>query len=478
MAQITDHVDVQAILETAVAPQQNFGIQLLLCDNNDVPIDTRYKYVTKSDFADELDSSGVPYAYSNVFFGQKRVSTNLMIGKWNSAASSPYFVWGSSYETDYLVWKAISDGSFKVTDSQPASDVITGCDFSAITSFSQVLDVLNAKLAALVAPNITGLELAAFVVDGIGRIALQMGIGVAGASSPTINIVVDATGTDIANLMDNLNGNSVAGFDAETPEEALAAISDIDDSYYNIHENGCSPAQQLALASYIEATEKLIDFVVTDVNAKNPIATTDLGYLVEALSLKRTMCIYTEKTTEYPNSADSGCVLPAEEGTTSFAYEVLALVTHSGNPNPLTTSERTALKNKKYNWIETIGDNTYLYPGITSGNEEKRIMLGRDWFVARIRESIFADQLNSPLNSFDNETLAKIEGFVKEIGEQAIERRILMNTADRPFTTDFPDADDITAATRATHTLTVYDCFQGWLNSAINDYQLIGTWTI
>jgi len=143
----------------------------------------------------------------------------------------------------------------------------------------------------------------------------------------------------------------------------------------------------------------------------------------------------------------------------------------------LTTSERIALKAKGWNWIETVGE-TYLYDGITFGGEEKRIMLGRDWFVSRIMEDIFTDQLNSPLNAFDNETLTKIEGFIRTRGEQAITRRILVNTPDRPFTVNLPDADDITAEERQSHKLTQYDVFKGYINSAINDYQIVGTWAI
>jgi hypothetical protein len=75
----------------------------------------------------------------------------------------------------------------------------------------------------------------------------------------------------------------------------------------------------------------------------------------------------------------------------------------------LTTTERTELESKNCNHIETIGSNTFMYNGLTAGGEEKRIMLARDWFVARIREGIFTDQLNQPLSAFDNPTLSRVE---------------------------------------------------------------------
>jgi len=480
MAEIVDHVDVQAILETAVALRQSFGLQLFLVDDEQIPVDQRFGLTAASSYDDDYNSGTSPYNYANVYFSQKRVAEELMLGRWVSAASKVYFVCGPSYETDYLNWKAITDGSVRFEDSALNVDDLTSIDFSAITDINGVLTVLNAELAALVGPNINDLENAVFKFDSLGRLVLEM--QTTGSSAPTVEIkaVAPPVGTDLssASFMDAANGFAVAGVDAEEPTDALNAISQLNDTYYNVNVRGSSTAQQVALGTYIESKEKLLDLVVTDVNAKNAGATTDTGYQLKALSTKRTMCIYTEHTDQYPDAAVNGTVLPAEEGTTNWAYEVLSLVTDSGLTKPLTLTERSALKNKNYTWIETVGDSTYLYNGITSGNEEKRIMLGRDWFIARIREAIFADMLNSPLHAFDNPTLTKVEGFIRDVADQAIERGILVDTPARPFIVNMPDADDIDQATRATHKLEVYNAFQGYLNSAINDYKIVGTFTL
>ncbi len=105
-------------------------------------------------------------------------------------------------------------------------------------------------------------------------------------------------------------------------------------------------------------------------------------------------------------------------------------------------------------------------------------MLGRDWFVARIAERIFSIQLQKDLMAFDNETLAQVEESILEYAEEAIARRILVNTPDRPFTINIPDADDISQAERGTRKLTLQDAFHGWINSSINDYEIFGTWSL
>jgi hypothetical protein len=478
MAVIKDHVNVQAILQTAVATRTSFSTQLLLVDDDQIPVDLRRIFVTPTDYDTVLTSSTVPYNYSSVFFAQKRVPTRLMLGRWAKVATASFFVCGT-YETNYLTWKAVTDGSFRVTDGTNDDD-LTAIDFSGATDFAGVVTVLNAKLAALVGPAITGLDTAEFAVDSQDRLVLTH--SVTGASAPTLTIeaVAPASGTDLAAaaFFDAANGSTENGLDAEEPTDALTAISQIDDTYYNVHIRGESTSQATALATYIETKTKLLDLVVTDATAKGASDTTSVGAVIFAASQKRTLCIYTEKTTEYPDAAVAGCVLPASEGTTSWAYEVLASVTDSGLTKPLTTTERANLAVNNYNWIETIGSNTFLYDGITAGGEEKRVMLGRDWFVARISEDIFTYQLQQPLAAFDNPTLTAVEGIIWEWIYEGIARKLFINTTDQPASVTIPDADSFSAAEKATHTLTVNDAFIVYLNSAVNDYVIVGTLTL
>lgn len=480
MAEIVDRIDFQTLLQTASAPRASFGIQLFLVDDEQIPIDIRFRYVTKSSFKDDLDEATVPYDYSNVFFGQSIIADKLMLGRWASAATNPLFVCGPGYEKDYTVWKAVTDGTFTVQDNTtptPNEDDVTGCDFSAITALSQVADVLTTKIQAIVTPNITGLDTSEFEFDSLGRLVLKM--STSGAAAASVTIIAQGTGTDLssATYMDAANGSSVAGIDAETPIAAKNAIKAVDNTFYNIHIRGESAAQAEALAIDVETDEKLLDLFITDPNAKNPASTTDVPYKLKALSLKRTNCIYTEKTTEYPDAAAAGEFLPAKEGTKQFEWQELALVTDSLVSFANDTADRLALKNKNCNYLSVLGNVVILYNGLTSAGIEKRIMLGRDWFNARNREDIFNYQVNVDLAAFDNETLGAIEEIIKKNMDEAIARRIGVDTPARRAIVSFPDADDISQAERDTHKLEQYEVFQMYLNSAIHDYKIVGVWT-
>ena len=481
MARIQDYVNVQVLLKTGSIPPQGFGLELFLVDDPQIPVDVRFKYVDSDSYSDEFSSGSTPYDFAQVFFGQALKADELMIGRWIESASHPYFIWGSDYETDFEVWKLITNGEFAVIDNAtptPNRDELLGLTFAAVTSFDDVLTVLNTALSLIAVPNITGLDNAEFKIDGAGRVVLEMPTTGASAAKIFLTTVTTPTATDLSALMDATEGTSIEGFDAEDPQDALDAISDIDDSFYNVAMRGGTDEQKLDLASYIETKEKLLDLVTFDADTKDPLVTDDLASELKALTLKRTLIIYTEHTDQYPDAAIAGRILPTKEGTVNWAWTLVSLVTKSGLTLPLTIGERNALDDKNCNYFIDIKGNVTMYDGITSGNEEKRIMLGRDWFVARIRESIYTDMINDDLHAFDNETLTRVEQRIWEWAEEAIDRRILVNTVDRPFTVTLPDADDIPPSERATHKLTVTDAFRGFLNSAINDYELIGTWEL
>jgi hypothetical protein len=482
MAKISEFVNVQNILKTSVAPQAGFGLQLFLVDDDQIPVDVRYILVTADSYSDSFESTSIPYKYCQAYFGQAIVPDQLMVGRWISAATAPFWYAGPAYETTIATLEDITDGEFLVTNSNADETEVTGIDFSGITTFAQFLSKINLALAALVTPDVTGLNTATFAIDATGRVALTMVATGSAVPTFTISEVSGGSGTDLAKVLDSDNGVAVSGYDAESLVESKAEIADINDTFYNIHQRGGSAAQVEELAIQIETEKKLLDVVISDPNAKNPALDTDLGSTLQALSLNRTLCIYSEKTDEYPDAAVAGRVFPLAEGSSNFAYQKLALVTESGDANPLTAGQKIALSDKGYNRIETVGNITFMYDGLCCSGEEKRIMLGSDWLVARIAEGIFTIQINKDIMAFDNDSISQVESVVRDWATEAIARKIVVDTPDRPATFNFPDADDITAAMRATHRLTVQSppgpAWVLYVNSAINDYTIIGEWRI
>lgn len=281
---------------------------------------------------------------------------------------------------------------------------------------------------------------------------------------------------------------SLNGDDVLSPQESLERLSEKDDGYYDISERGlptgtelddASAVTQMGLAKWVQTKEKQLNLLSSDrTNATAPGDTVTIGAMCKAQKLTRTLCILHAFPEQFPDAASTGRSLPELEGAANWAFQNLSSVIESGgSTNPLSKSERDYARENGFSTIDHVGSNIFLFDGITAGGEEKRIMRGRDWFVARLRERLFVDQLNSDLNAFDNETMTKLEGFIWEIANQAIDRRILLNTAERPFTVNIPDADDIPFDQRQTRKLELSDAFHGYINSAINEYEIFGTWS-
>jgi hypothetical protein len=485
--QISDRVDVQAILQTAITPAAGFGKNLFMVDSDEIPVDLGVVSVTKSDFADYFDEAGVVYQYCLSHFSQKRIPASLLLGRYVPVIGSPSAAEAVSvfrdYETDVAVWEAIDDGSLAVDMNGSTPVDITGIDFTGVTSLEQVWAIITAEIQAYGMPVSSGI----LKIDNFGRLVFSVPGVLIGAGNVTgLIAVTPGTGTDISAMLGTAVNNH--GVDGGTAGAELDRLLSINNSAYFITlktagtTTAAIAAEALSFCARIESLEKIGGVVVADANIKDPANTTNIFEVLKSAGYKRSFGIYfeniTARPTVCPDAASLGCVIPAAEGTTKFAQEQLVIGGVSGYAAPLTKAETDAVIDHGGNVIERVGEVNYMFPGLTFGGEEIRIMLGRDWFVTRIREDIFNYTIQQPLTAFDNETLTAIAGFIRNRGEQAIARRIIVNTVERPFLINMPDEDDFTAAERASHKMEAFDVFQAYLNSAVNEYKLVGTWSI
>ena len=479
MATIKEHVKVTILVSTAVTPQATISQEIFFVNEaENVPPDMRVIAVTSDDWATTLVSGTEAYVFASDFFAQDLTADQLLIGYWSKTATAPYWVAGASYETDVDVWEGVTDGTITFNDGVSTDD-ITGIDFTGVTSLQQVLDALNAEVAALVGPAITDLETGEFSFDNQSRILFTIPGIVPGTAPVTIEPNSPAAGTDIAAMLDYLEGSAAfTGIAAEEPDECLIAVSDINDSYYNIaFDHTATADQQVALATYVQTLVKQLDLVTVTADAKTAGTTTDVMSRVQALSLSRVMVIYTEKTAEYPEAAMAGAVLPAPEGSKNFAYTRLRSVTESGLVNSLNKTARNTILGKGGVYVETIGSDTYIYDGLNATGDEKRLMQGFDWYETRTQEDIFSAQLNEDLLAFDDETLTIIQGILESRLETAVQRKIFLDTEEEPFLITLPAASSFDADERATHKMTITNAFSGKAVSAANDFDITGNVT-
>ncbi|CAJ28463.1 hypothetical protein [Yersinia phage PY100] len=246
-------------------------------------------------------------------------------------------------------------------------------------------------------------------------------------------------------------------------------------------------AAQKELAQYVEAHEQKIQCILLthDPDAlgteTEEVTVNDIGSLCRGLNLNRTTVIYHptgihkgwDYTGERPDAAITGRMLYKDAGAEQWDYKELTGV-HDSN---LEAGEQEILISKGYNFVETFTGTTFthLFRGRTCTDREIRIQWGADWFDNNLQASIMNFMFNNTagLAAFDYPTFAAVEAIIREWGDRAMNRRIILD-----FEVTLPDPMSFTAAERKSGKAVINNAYFATLNSAIDGWVVRGKWTI
>lgn len=272
--------------------------------------------------------------------------------------------------------------------------------------------------------------------------------------------------------------NQAATAPVITVEQALdAAVAD-GAAWYTLSYIGNSAsdiAAQQDIAEYNQSFEEKTQTVLvsTDVNALASGAVTDIGYLLRTASINRASVIYepAAQSTERPDAALLGRMLPTDAGAEQWDYKSLSFVTDSG----LTSAQQSALRTKGYNFVETFKNTTFthVFPSRTVTDREIRTQWGADWFDTNVQASLANYAFRTPLMAFDDDTFNDVEGLIKEWLARSLSRRIILD-----YEIDLPDPETIPASVRASGIANFNNVYTATLNSAIDGWKVSGNWSI
>ena len=470
-------MNTQEIVNTSVsltavpASQANFSVAILLVDHADVPIDRRYRTVTKSSYATTLTASTEQVGWCAALWSQNYNPAIAYIGRWVSAASSPYCVC-VGFEDTIAIWALVSDGSLTVTTNAGA-DAITSCDFSSCTTLAQVAAVIDAKIVA------GGNSGARCTVDSFDRIIFT-DAGETGASAYTVVLSGGGAGTDLytSTYLNGADSFQQAGLDVETLGTALNAILAKDNTPFIVCQRGGSIAQVVAFSTAVNAMDKILLLACDDTDAKDSSSTTDYPYQIEALSHQKTHITYTEHTTtngaaanQYPDAAICGEIMPRPEGSASFALNGFTGLSESGLDSDgttvvaLTSDERSALDAKGCDYLINPAGVVHLRNGLAAGGNEMRVRIGMAYLAAKVAESYYAYMLAQAVVTYSNEDITAMKSIVQFYTDILVDRKLLSED----YTITMPDQSSFTAAVKATHTMTLSNILDAPVMNSVND---------
>lgn len=441
-----------------------FGVSLHLVDTDEVPLDRRYRITSKSSYPSQFTADSDAENWCAGLWGQNYNPEIAYVGRWAKTATSPYFVCGSPAAFS-ATWTAVTAGDFAVTDGS-TTEQFTTATMAGATSLADVAAIIETEVQTS-SSFAADLSAATVTVDVLGRIVLTSADTGAEATvyaiiAPTGGSGTDITGATLLNIASN--AFSVAGIDAEDPDDALAAICAIDNTPF-IVTCGSSPSidQMVALAAALQMRKKIGEFKITDANAKNSAYTTDLMSLLSAGGNNNVHCVYTEHTAQQVDAAICGEIYTRPEGSAGPAFIDLQNMYESGldpdgiTPIPLTDEERLALEGKGCDYLVKPSSTVHCINGLTPGGIEIRHRIGLYWVDKRCSDAGYAllksKAAQNQVVTFSDDDIQALGGIYKSYVDVQVARKAI----EAGYTLSLPSAAEFDATVKATHIMELSD---------------------
>jgi hypothetical protein len=361
--------------------RRNFGA-LLICGPSDV-IDHNERirsYGGLDAVAADFGITTPEYAAAEVFFSQKPRPKAVYIGRFVKAAA-PATLRGAmltSTEAAISNWTGITAGTLDVMIGG-ASHSVTGLDFSGAVTLEGIAEIINAALTP---------EGASCAYDG-SRFLLT---SVATGASATIGYASGTLATQMK-LTDTTALAPVVGADAETPEECAITMADKSNDWYGLAfaDPTMTPAEHMAVSSYIEASSKSRIYAITETDTRTLDAayTEDCASLAKTAGYERTHVCYSSKNPHAVVSAIARAFtvnFSANKSTITLKFKQLVGIP----PENLGNSHADALEDKNCNVFAAYDNDSTIYQeGVMANGAFFDEVHGSDWLQNTMETELY-----------------------------------------------------------------------------------------
>ena len=383
MADLKEIIEINISRETRGVTRQGFGTPLFIGTTSGVYSTGEYvrTYTSADAVLEDFGENTPEHTAALRVFGQQISPTYLKIGNRKQGIQS----------VDFTI-DTVADGTaYSITIDGTLVSVTSGTGATA----EEIVNLLEAEFTTATAPG-------TFVDNEDGTFTV--------------------TPADPVTFTYDNSTNIVATEDTESLTEAYSAIKEIDDDFYFVSIESHSPADIEEIADVIEAESKIFVTSYNGSDATDPTDTQDIGSVLQAKDLARTMLIYAENPGEYPEMAFVGLQAPKDPGSTTWKFKTVSGVTVSR----LTTTQSLTLKGtrfdygKGYNTYENFGGRNILSEGRMVNGEFVDIIRFADWLEARMRERIYLTLVNSEKIPYTAAGFAIIEGRIREVLQEGV----------------------------------------------------------
>jgi len=333
MADIDQVITVNISRETSAVTQSGFQVAMFMGDHRRFTERSKRYKSAKEVLADGFLSTDVEYTVATKYFGQELKPKELVIGR------------RKADDTSTITFEAGTAGKVFSVEINGVEMTYTSAGVETATAVAAGFETANSA-------NFTT--------------ALIVYSDAAANGTATIAPTVAATPISIKNESSTM---AIAHVFSETLVTALGEIDAYDSDFYGVMAKSHVKADQLAIASAVEAMDRIYVTSSSDVNIVDQSLAADTTSVAKALkdgSYNNTAVMYSAvASTQYPEAGWMGIGLSYAPGENTWKFKTLNGITIDA----LSTSQITNARNKYAGYYTNYRNINAMAEGVVSSGE-------------------------------------------------------------------------------------------------------------
>lgn len=345
------------------------------------------------------------------------------------ATSSGTLPTGLAVDTDYWV-NVLGVNTFEFCTSR--ANALAGTQIDITTNGTGTLTLLRATRDVLNAQLVDRLN----AVPGRNYLAAIVSLG---GDNDTFTVTGLAAGNWFSIAMSATQTTLNQSYADPGVANDLISITVEDNDWYCLLTAFDAVSYVTAAAGYIQAQKKIYlagCSQTLSVNGGLGGGGIDTLDVLRSSLLSRTAGVYCPNPAAFRAAQWAGKRLPLDPGSETWKFAQLALSAAAGDAaESLTSTQRSNLRAKRANWLESTAGLAFMYDGTMASGEFIDVVRGLDWLDDDMTVAVLQTLANNPKIPYTDEGVAVIKGDVRASLRRAFNRGIITE----------PDADDVTA---------------------------------
>ena len=295
-------------------------------------------------------------------------------------------------------------------------------DFTGADSYDDVASTLQTALRAVIAAARADLRSATVEFDPVGFFRVRLGFDSTSGDPYAINgfMAGDAQEPASALGLDSTSGGGIVqGHASEPIEDAMDAISGLDDGWYfvTVDSSITTDADLLSLSRWVQTKAHMLGLDVVDEGVLTPNESTSLAAQLSALEQHRTFLVWSRTRDSKALSLAGRLSSVNFEGQNTLITPKFKSLPGT-TPDIITTSQKEELDRKWVGYYTRFGPDAIFAEGWTQAGDWIDVRYWLDWITKAMQSEVYTLLRQHPTRVPQTaEGLASIEAAIERVCE-------------------------------------------------------------